>query len=98
MQDAAAELIALNGFEQRGKISFAKSLVTFTLDNLKEERTNHRIGENLQQQPLPCTRRAVKQDTQVTQSGKVFAVLRYPVRQHVVIGVGGIHEFETVGP
>src|SRR6266567_5864372 len=48
-QHAAADLIALHGFEQRLEIAFAKTLVTFALDDLEKDRSNQRGGEYLQE-------------------------------------------------
>lgn len=51
-QYAPADLIPLNGFEQRPEIAFAKSIVAFAFDDFVEEGTHHVLGENLQQIPL----------------------------------------------
>src|SRR5512137_1886386 len=51
-QRAAADLVALEAFEQRLEVAFAEALVVLALDELEEHRPQQRLGEDLQQQPL----------------------------------------------
>gem|GEM_PF-4839654 len=46
---AAANLVFLDGFEQRLEVAFAKPLVALALDDFEEDRADHRVGEDLQQ-------------------------------------------------
>src|SRR6266852_1679378 len=47
-EDAAADLVALDRFEERAEISFAKALIALALDDLEKDRADHRLGEDLQ--------------------------------------------------
>ena len=46
---AAIDLVLLNRIKQRLEITFAKAVIAFALDDFKEDRTDHRLRENLQQ-------------------------------------------------
>src|SRR4029077_16360434 len=48
-QDAAPNLVFLDRFEQRLEISLAETVVSLPLDELEEDRADHGLGENLQQ-------------------------------------------------
>ncbi len=48
-QHPALDLVALDGFEQRLEIAFAKAVVALTLDELEEHRPHQGGGEYLQQ-------------------------------------------------
>ncbi len=50
-QHAALDLVAIDGFEQRLEVAFAKAIVTLALDELEEHRPHQGGGEYLQQQP-----------------------------------------------
>ncbi len=54
--DPAAHLIKLDALEQGFEIAFAEAFVALALDDLEEDRANHVLGEDLQQQPLPLGR------------------------------------------
>ena len=62
LQHAAADLVELDRFEQRAEVALAEALVALALDDLEEDRADHRLGEDLQQQPAALGRRAVDQD------------------------------------
>ena len=47
-EDATADLVAFDRFEEGAEIAFAKALVTFALNNLEKDRTDHGLGEDLQ--------------------------------------------------
>src|ERR1700686_5189680 len=49
LEDAAALLIELDGFEQRLEIPFAKTVVALALNDFKKDRANGIFGEDLQQ-------------------------------------------------
>ena len=80
-EDAAADLVALDRFEQRAEIAFAEALVALALDDLEEDRADHRLGEDLQQQALALRRRAVDQDAVALQPRQVLAVAGQPRRR-----------------
>ena len=44
---AAIDLVLLNRIKQRLEIAFAKAVIAFALDDFKEDRTDHRLRENL---------------------------------------------------
>ena len=48
--------------EQGAEIALAEALVAAALDDLEEDRADHGLGEDLQQQPAALGRRAVDQD------------------------------------
>src|SRR6478672_12821436 len=62
-EDAPANLVELDALEERLEIAFAEALVALALDDLEEDRPDHVLGEDLQQQALSGLRRAVDQDT-----------------------------------
>src|SRR5690606_24202368 len=65
--DAAADLVELDRFEQRLEIALAEALIALALDDLEEDRADHALGEDLQQQPLAGLGRAVDQDAALAQ-------------------------------
>ena len=67
-QHAAADLVFLDALEQCLEIAFAETFVAFALDDLEEDRTDHRAREDLQQDTVD--RRAVDQDVQLAQPRK----------------------------
>src|SRR5690606_23527934 len=52
LEYAAADLVALDAFEQCGEVAFAEALVALALDDLEEDRTDAVLGEDLQQLAL----------------------------------------------
>ncbi|CAI8831627.1 hypothetical protein PSTA9_02186 [Pseudomonas syringae pv. tomato] len=50
-QHPALDLVALDGFEQRLEVAFAKAIVAFALDELEKHWPHQGGGEYLQQQP-----------------------------------------------
>src|SRR6478609_4901753 len=61
-EDAPANLVELDALEERLEIAFAEALVALALDDLEEDRPDHVLGEDLEQQALSFGRRAVHQD------------------------------------
>jgi hypothetical protein len=49
---AAPDLIELDRFEQGFEIALAEALIALALDDLEEDRPDHVLGEDLQQQAL----------------------------------------------
>jgi hypothetical protein len=47
-QDAALDLVLLDRLEESLEVAFAKSFITLPLDEFKEDRADHGLGENLQ--------------------------------------------------
>ncbi len=66
----AAHLVELDAFEQRLEIALAEAFVALALDDLEEDRADHILGEDLQQQALPLGRRAVDQDAALLELGE----------------------------
>src|SRR5438552_13788025 len=93
-QNAAAYLVELHRLEQRLEVALAEALVTFPLDDLEEDRADHGLGEDLQQEPslafLPAG--AVDQDAALAQLLDRLAVAGQALRQELVIRVGRIEE------
>src|SRR5271154_225574 len=48
-QHAAPDLVLFNRLEQRLEVPFAEAVVALALDELEEDRPDHGLGENLQQ-------------------------------------------------
>src|SRR5215475_11354125 len=71
-QDTARNLILLDRFEQRAEIALAETLIALALNDLKEDRSNHGLGKELQQQP--AARRAIQQNAVCLHAGNVLAV------------------------
>src|SRR6476469_6549855 len=91
-EDAPPHLVELDGFEQRLEIALAEALVALALDDLKEDRTDHVLGEDLQQQPLPFGRRAVHQDAPLLELGNALAMALNALWKHLVVSVGRVLE------
>src|SRR3982074_3244961 len=72
-EDAAADLIALDRFEEGAEIALAKPVITLALNDLEEDRADDGLGEDLQEQPLPLRRRAIDQDLAALQPREVLA-------------------------
>src|SRR3546814_12086927 len=51
LQRAAADLVEFHRLEERGEIAFAEAFVLLALDEFEEDRADHRLAENLEQQP-----------------------------------------------
>src|SRR3546814_14856146 len=75
-QDAAADLVLLDGVEQRLEVALAEALVTLALDDLEEHRPDDVLGEDLQQAAAVRRRRAVDQDLAGREPRAVLAVAR----------------------
>src|SRR3989344_4758127 len=94
---AALDLVFLDGLEQRLEVALATALVTLALDDLEEDRANHCIGENLQQDAV-ITRRAVDQDAQFAQYIRRLAMPGHAGVDFVVVGAGSDHKIHAIGP
>ena len=63
--DAAANLVELDGLEQRLEVALAEAIVALALDDLEEDRPDHILCEDLQQQARVGIGGPVDQDAQV---------------------------------
>src|SRR3954467_3396573 len=95
--DAAADLVELDRLEQGLEIAFAEALVALALDDLEEDRADHVLGEDLEQQTLAGLGRAVDQDSPPAHLRNVVAVAGQALVDHVVIGFGAVLEADAVG-
>src|SRR3546814_5449543 len=86
-QDAAADLVGLDGVEQRLEVALAEALVALALDDLEEHRADDVLGEDLQQAATAFGRRAVDQDLVGGETAKILAVARQPPIDLLVVGV-----------
>src|SRR5678815_3184840 len=73
-QHTPTHLVQLDRFEQRPEVAFAETLVALALDDLEEDRADHVLREDLQQQALAFLRIAVEQDASLAQLFQVLAV------------------------
>src|ERR1700743_2488900 len=94
-QHAPADMVELDGLEQGLEVALAEALVALALDQLEEDRADHVLGEDLQQQTLALGRRAVDQDAVGAQALKVLAVPRHPAAQLFVVGFWRILELHA---
>src|SRR5262249_40921204 len=67
LQDAAADLVEFDTFEQGFEIALAKAFVALALDELEEDRPERVLGEDLQEQALAFGARTVHEDAALTQ-------------------------------
>src|SRR5512146_1304340 len=88
-EDAAADLVELDRLEQGLEVALAEAFVALALDQLEEDRADHVLGEDLQQQALPLGRRAVDQNLVGLQALHVLAVAGIAVVDALAIGVDG---------
>src|SRR5215470_4572172 len=89
LNDAAAKLIALERFEQRLEVAFAEALVALALDELEEHRTEQRLREDLEEQPLLAAfGGSVQEDAARLQLVNLFVVSWQTLLEHLVVGRG----------
>src|SRR5579872_5890628 len=94
-QHAAADLVELDGFEQGLEVALSEALVALALDDLEEDRADHVLGEDLQQQALALGGRAVQEDAVGPQALQALAMARHAGRQLLVVGVGRLLELDA---
>src|SRR5258708_24000279 len=75
-EHAASILVFLDRLEQRLEIALAEAVVALPLDELEEDRADHGLGENLQQ------------DFSLTPVGHAFAVNEDPMLLHALDRLG----------
>src|SRR3954470_8586809 len=86
-EDAAAHLVELDALEQSLEIALAEALVALALDDFEEDRADHVLGEDLQQQALTFRGRAVHQNAALLELGDALLMALDALRQHLVISV-----------
>ena len=86
------DLVELDAFEQRLEIALAEAFVALALDDLEEDRADHVLGEDLQQQALALGRRAVDQDAALLELGGRLAMAFDALVDQLVISVGRVLE------
>ena len=88
VDNAACDLVALDGLEQRLEITFAETVVLLALNELEESRPYHVRRKNLQQQTgfVPIGR-AVHQDAACLQLVQRFTVAGKTLLEHFVVGL-----------
>src|SRR5437868_5946533 len=97
-QDAAADLVELDRFEQGAEIALAEALVAAALDDLEEDRADHGLGEDLQQQAAALGRRAVDQNAVGGQAREILAMARQALVDLLIISVRHGLERDALGP
>src|SRR5262249_17829269 len=98
LQNAAADLVKLDRFEEGAEVAFAETLVALALADLEEDRTDDRLGEDLEQQAAVARLRlgrAVDEDAAAAQAGEVLAMAGQALVDHLVIGVGRVEELDA---
>lgn len=78
-------MVFLDGFEQGLEVALAETVVSLTLDDLEEDRTDHRLGEDLQQH------------AQLTQLLDVLLVIGHLGIELLVVGIRGGEELDVIG-
>src|SRR3546814_5427535 len=77
LQRAAADLVEFHRLEERGEIAFAEAFVLLALDEFEEDRADHRLAENLAQQPrVALGGRAVEQDRSEEHTSELQSLMR----------------------
>src|SRR5512139_2522562 len=92
LQHAAADLVELDALEQRAEVAFAEALVALALDELEEDRPDHRLREDLQQQLIgrALVGGAVDQDAQAPELFELLAMVGQTLVDQVVVGGDGV--------
>ena len=86
----ARDLVGFDRLEQGLEVSLAEAVIALALDELEEDRPDHRLGEDLQQDARSATvddALAVDQDAVSAQPVEGFAMALHPVNREVVINV-----------
>ncbi len=86
---AASDLIQLDAFEQGLEIAVAKAFIALALDDLEEDRADHILGEDLEQDALFADI-SVDQDTVALQPIQILAMARHALVDQFVIGLDRI--------
>ena len=78
LDDAAADLIEFDRFEQRAEVAFPETLVALALNDLEEDRADDVLREDLQQHALTLLRVAIDEDAPARE---LFELLRVTGRK-----------------
>src|SRR5579859_441207 len=97
LQHAAADLVEFQALEQRLEIAFAEAIIALALDEFEEDRAQHVLREDLQQQALALGRGAVDQDAALAHFLDRLAMAGQALVDQVEIGVDGVLQTDTVG-
>src|SRR3954471_848069 len=84
--DAAADLVELDRFEQGLEIALAEALVALALDDLEKDRADHILREDLEEEALARLGGAVDEDAALAHFGNVVVVAGDALVDHVIIG------------
>src|SRR5690606_13648470 len=95
-EDPSPNLIQFDGFEKRLEVAFAEALVAFALNNFEEDRSDHVLRENLQQQPLALLRIAVDQNAALAQLFDLLAVAGHARIDPFVVRIRRILELNAL--
>src|SRR5215213_2854790 len=98
LENTSAHLVELDALEQSLEIALAEAFVALALDDLEENRADHVLGEDLQQQALTLGRGAVHQDAALLELGDALLMAFDSLGQHLVISVGRVLEGNAAGP
>src|SRR5262245_13668892 len=96
LQHAATDLVELDGLEQGAEVALAESLVALALDDLEEDRPDHVLREDLQQDAV--VRAAVDQDAPLLHPGERLAVPGDARVDALVVRVRRVLELDAVRP
>src|SRR5690606_16726636 len=100
VEDAPADLVLLDRFEQRLEVALAEALVALPLDELEEDRADHGLREDLQQDLRHAAVHhalAVDEDAVLPQPLDRLLVAMHALVRLLVIGVRRAgHEFQAV--
>ena len=93
--DASANLIEFDGFEQCLEIAFAETLVSLALDYFEEDGADHVGREDLQQDTLVAGTAAVDENSPAAQLLDIFVMSGHTRIDAFVIGLGRVLERHT---
>src|SRR5690606_9065780 len=92
LQDAALDMVALDGLEQGLEVALAEAFVALALDDLEEDRAERVLGEDLQQLALLGLRVGIDQDCVAAQALDVLAMVRHALVDNVEVGIRRVEE------
>jgi hypothetical protein len=91
-KDPAPHLVELDRFEQSLEIALAEAFVALALDDLEEDRSDHVLGEDLEEEALTFGRCSVHQDPALLELGDALLMALDALRKHLVISVWRVLE------
>src|SRR5689334_6270728 len=84
---SAADLVELDGFEERAEVAFAEAFVALALDDLEEDRPDDVLREDLQQHALVLLRIAIDQDAALLELGERLLMPGHARGNSFVVGI-----------